>query len=364
MISFLLLTYVLSLAGLIFYTLFIRNRLSLKGQKVALLSLLGGCFIIPIGVMSWQNYQIQQQPQLQQEMFIELCSSYCPSEEQINACYEIALNEEHFCNCVEVKKENLIVYQKNSYFDFFISNRFLFRNVLLISGLLFFFFFLLKLWSLHLLTRKSFKRKINVDGQTFYLLIPPSKIPVSSFRLFNKYIIWDEQLDSLNAEEQKAVIKHELAHINNYDTWLKILENILMVVWFLNPVFYLLKKELYQLSEFIADEFALKHSRDKRFYANLLVKLKKQENLSIAHAFTGGVLKARIKRILDEPVIQRKHAVLWSLSGVVMYAMLTVNILPGLQHEFSKIEIYQDIQEAYSSSGKTVYCKHCLVKDH
>jgi len=165
-----------------------------------------------------------REAKLIQEEFVQVCDNFCPDEEEINHCYDVAITTSDFCNCASVEKENLIVYESNTYYNFFVYNVETMRKALLLTAGLFALVLLVKIICLQYIIFISKKRKIKIDGESYIILEPEINMPVASFRLLKKYIIWETSLHQLNPQEQSAILYHEIAHIKNFDTWWKIIE--------------------------------------------------------------------------------------------------------------------------------------------
>ena len=86
---------------------------------------------------------------------------------------------------------------------------------------------------------------------------------------FLKNIFWRNDI-SLNDETGRQILQHEIAHVKQKHSWDKLFMQIILCVYWLNPFYHLLKKELYLIHEFIADEKAVKQS-DADAFAKMLL---------------------------------------------------------------------------------------------
>ncbi|MCW3467424.1 M56 family metallopeptidase [Chitinophaga nivalis] len=80
---------------------------------------------------------------------------------------------------------------------------------------------------------------------------PAVTAPFSFFR----YIFWDHQTQ-LNSPEGQQILRHELVHLREKHSADKILMEIITAVYWINPFFHLLKRELSLVHEFLADKKA------------------------------------------------------------------------------------------------------------
>src|SRR5205809_1232324 len=86
---------------------------------------------------------------------------------------------------------------------------------------------------------------------------------------FLKNIFWRNDI-SLQNETGKQILQHELTHIRQKHSWDKLFIQFLLCFYWMNPFYWLLKKELYLILQFIADEEAV-GKNDASAFANILV---------------------------------------------------------------------------------------------
>jgi len=343
------------------YRITIQNKTSLRFQRRSLQAVIVACFVVPMIVYSSLQFNYYTTEYINEE-YVQLCDSFCPSEESINACYDVAITQSEFCNCASVEKENLIIYQSNSLYNFWLYNAATVKIISIFSAIVLLFFLFIKLASLQYIIKTSKKKSIIVNGEEYIILKPEINLPVASFRLNKKYIIWENAIEHLSHQEKSAILYHEIAHIKNYDTWLKIGENLIWVFWFINPIFYLIKKEFKLIAEYMADEYAVLKTGDKKAYATLLLKMQRQNSMPLAHSYSNGLLKERITRILAKDIVKRNNAGFGFILITSLFIGISAFTFTYLHHQIGKIEIYQSLSNEHSSSGKTVFCKQCVVE--
>ena len=86
---------------------------------------------------------------------------------------------------------------------------------------------------------------------------------------FLKNIFWRDDI-SLQDETGKQILQHEITHIKQKHSWDKLFVQVMMCFYWINPFYYLIKKELYLIHEFIADEKAIEQS-DANAFAKMLL---------------------------------------------------------------------------------------------
>lgn len=86
---------------------------------------------------------------------------------------------------------------------------------------------------------------------------------------FLRNIFWRNDI-SIEETTGKQILQHEITHIQQKHTWDKLFMQTLNAVFWINPVFWLIKGELYLIHEFIADEKAVENKDASAFAAMLL----------------------------------------------------------------------------------------------
>lgn len=132
-----------------------------------------------------------------------------------------------------------------------------------------------------------------IDDLKFYNTSEPGT-PFSFFR----NIFWNSKVD-FNSNEGQQIFRHELFHVRQqHSADLLFMEIVLLLAWF-NPFFYLIKKELKAIHEFLADEYAVSNT-DEYAYAELLVLFALHEKQNkLVHPFFHNTIKRRIAMITN-----------------------------------------------------------------
>ena len=86
---------------------------------------------------------------------------------------------------------------------------------------------------------------------------------------FLKNIFWRNDI-SLEEKTGQQILRHELAHIKQKHTWDKLFMQITLAIFWINPFYWLIQRELYLIHEFIADEKAVEDKDASAFAAMLL----------------------------------------------------------------------------------------------
>ena len=86
---------------------------------------------------------------------------------------------------------------------------------------------------------------------------------------FLKNIFWRKDI-SLDDETGKQILRHELTHVQQKHSHDKLFMQVVMCFFWMNPFFWLIRKELYVIHEFIADEKAVENN-DAAAFAEMLL---------------------------------------------------------------------------------------------
>src|SRR5665647_1240494 len=112
------------------------------------------------------------------------------------------------------------------------------------------------------------------------------------FSFFNS-IFWNNAID-LNSKPGQQIFNHEIAHIKEKHSYDKTFMNIVLIFFWINPFFWLIRKELNMIHEFIADQKALEDSDINAFAEMILQTVYPTQNFSIANNFFYSPLKRRL----------------------------------------------------------------------
>lgn len=119
-----------------------------------------------------------------------------------------------------------------------------------------------------------------------------SNAPGTPFSFF-KYIFLKEEMD-IESEAGKHILKHELAHVNEKHSGDKLLLNLVLVVAWCNPFFWLIRRELNLIHEFIADQKAVSDGDVDLFAVMLLNSAYPSQAFPLASSFFYSPIKRRL----------------------------------------------------------------------
>jgi len=153
--------------------------------------------------------------------------------------------------------------------------------------------FLIKLL-LGILKINSIKKQFpneTIEGIKFYQT-NLNNAPFSFFR----NLFWKKSIE-INSPVGQQILKHEMVHIEQKHSWDKLLMQISKSVFWFNPVFYFINKEINLIHEYLADKKAVKKSDTKAFAQMLLESHFSGSVLPVTSPFLSSNLKKRLTMI-------------------------------------------------------------------
>lgn len=112
------------------------------------------------------------------------------------------------------------------------------------------------------------------------------------FSFFN-YIFWNEAID-LESQAGRQIFRHEVAHVQERHSHDKIFIHLLLIVFWCNPFFWLIRKELNMIHEFIADKKAVEDNDTASFAAMILQAAYPKHRFELTNNFFYSPIKRRL----------------------------------------------------------------------
>ncbi len=137
------------------------------------------------------------------------------------------------------------------------------------------------------LLKKKFNKE-NFEGISFY----QTNLQEAPFSFF-KNLFWKNSIE-IQSDLGRQILKHEMVHIEQKHSWDKIFLEIITSLFWFNPFFYLIKKEINLIHEYLADKKALKNSDTKAFAQMLLASHFSGKQLPATSPFLSSNLKKRL----------------------------------------------------------------------
>ncbi|WP_179345595.1 M56 family metallopeptidase [Winogradskyella ursingii] len=194
-------------------------------------------------------------------------------------------------------------------------------------GLTFFLIqFLFQFGSLILLLVKNPKNK---DGFYTYVTVKNSISPFSFF----KWIVYNP--DTYNKDELDLILTHEKVHVNQLHSIDIILSQLTCIVFWINPLIWLYRKEIRQNLEYIADAKTQHISNSEKEYQHLLLKTSVgNQNIPLSNNLYNSLIKERIVMLQKSKSQQKKQ---WRY-------LLILPLLAGLLISMNTEKVYVEAE--------------------
>ena len=155
---------------------------------------------------------------------------------------------------------------------------------------------------------------------------------------FSRVIIPADFAGTLSASQMEWVLLHELGHIRRRDLPVKLLQRVLQIVYFWNPVLWAANWMIDQLREYACDDFALTISTSPRedcgegllHIVERAAMAPEQVAQGLGLLDTKSYLVKRLRRILDHKRLVQKSLSLGAAIVLIFAAVLT---LPNIRAE-------------------------------
>jgi hypothetical protein len=153
------------------------------------------------------------------------------------------------------------------------------------------------------------------------------------FSFFN-WLFWNKKIQ-LDSSDGQQILRHELFHIKQKHSIDIVFVEILSVVFWINPFFHLIKKELTTIHEFLADQFAVNENEKWNYAEMLLMHLLGTPSLRLTHPFFHNQIKRRIAMITSsqKPKYQYFRKVLVLPLLIIVAALFAFTYKQKQQHD-------------------------------
>jgi hypothetical protein len=160
-------------------------------------------------------------------------------------------------------------------------------------------------------------------------------------------LLWPAALmDSLPAPCRRSVIAHELAHLRRRDHWVSWLQVFAECLWWWNPLFWYVRRQLRQNAELACDAWVIGTlPEDRRAYAEALIEVTQQVSQTAAPLPALGmngsarqVFERRLTMIMRDRVPCRVPR-----AGLAAVGLLALLALPGWSQVDVQLEKKKDV---------------------
>ncbi|MGH2647939.1 MAG: N-acetylmuramoyl-L-alanine amidase, partial [Ginsengibacter sp.] len=190
----------------------------------------------------------------------------------------------HILQTINYGDEAVIAYSKNS--GFHIDSENIINITYLIVTAIFLSIFFIALYKIKRLKKKY--PQTQIEGINFIT----TDAKGTPFSFFNS-IFWNIAID-LHSKPGQQIFNHEIAHVKEKHSYDKIFMNIVLIFFWINPFFWLMRKELNIIHEFIADKKAVEDDDINAFAEMILHTVYPSQKFPITNNFFYSPLKRRI----------------------------------------------------------------------
>jgi beta-lactamase regulating signal transducer with metallopeptidase domain len=365
----LVISFFVSLVGWLIYFFFLKKVFPPAERKKVLTFIVAFSFVVPF-FTELPIFYTAENELLKHELALKRFTSELNivdiEDPNLQACYRKAeAGHGDMCGCEVKQKQNMVLFTPNPLYSNLLKASVILMWAFLFIGLVFLIELLTKLWYLWHLTLKFEQKEVYIQGRKVILLLPKRTFPAGSFILWDKnYIILPDNWGLLDAHDQEAIIMHEFSHIKQKDTLYLVGFELLKTIWWLNPIYYLLKREYTLQSELIADKFAVNQTGNVRSYAELLLRMQQGFNFSAISRFGGSLLKTRVLSLVNPEKTATPKMLNLALMTVGAI-LLTANVImiPVLSQQAQILEEYHLMEQRSQKEGSQFFCKSCLMEE-
>ncbi|MBC7936253.1 MAG: N-acetylmuramoyl-L-alanine amidase [Rhizobacter sp.] len=155
---------------------------------------------------------------------------------------------------------------------------------------------------------------------------------------FFKFIFWNKAID-INTPTGRQIFAHELAHVREKHSADKLYINLLLIVFWINPIFWFIKKELNLIHEFIADRKAVADNDAGALAAMIVQSAYPHHSYLLTSHFFYSPIKRRLKMLTK---YNKKAGYLYRILAlpVILFlvAALTIKAKSGIEEMINPAE--------------------------
>lgn len=153
--------------------------------------------------------------------------------------------------------------------------------------------------------------------------------PMAPFSFFNWIFVSN---DGLKEEDLEVMMAHEEEHVDQYHSFDILLSELFCIVFWWNPIAWLLKREIKINLEYLADKGVLEKGVEAKKYQYLLLQvIKPSATIQIVNNFNVSQLKKRITMIN-----KKRTSRLMSCKYLLAFPIVALMLLGNAQNTFSK----------------------------
>jgi beta-lactamase regulating signal transducer with metallopeptidase domain len=238
--------------------------------------------------------------------------------------------------------------------------------IIIIYGLISVFFLFKLIRSLLRIRNLKIQNNIvNLNG----VFIIPTEEKETPFSFFN-YLFWNKHIN-LNTPVGQMIFKHELVHIKQKHTIDKLFIEIIISVFWYNPIFWYIRKELSIIHEFIADKKSVDKGSAELFASMVLQSVYPKQYQYISNQFFQSSIKRRLSMFNSQknPRFNYVSRILLLPLLVIITASYTVklqgkSLVPFTQSLLNQPDTIPNATTKYYNSKSNIFLEANKIIDH
>ncbi|MBX3255065.1 MAG: energy transducer TonB [Chitinophagaceae bacterium] len=180
------------------------------------------------------------------------------------------------------------------------------------------------------------------------LTAPVKRTPFSFFR----YIFWNSKID-IDSISGSQILQHELVHVRQLHSLDRLFVNTVMIVFWINPVFWLVRKELFLVHEFIADEHSIENKDPDEFARMLLTAAFPIQYKTVTSHFFTSPIKRRLHMLINQQKTRFGSLTRWLVLPLLLFVIAAFSLRdkPMLKNQLSQAAHVNDHYSYNSTQG-------------
>lgn len=150
---------------------------------------------------------------------------------------------------------------------------------------------------------------------------------------FFKWLFWRSDIDP-DTDHGQRILQHELTHINEKHSADKLFTELLLIVFWMNPFFWIMRKELFAIHEFLADRKAIESQDGAAFAAMILQAVHHAPTPALSNPFFTSHLKRRLIMITTSPA--PRYSYLRRISGLMLMVFTGVILVLSIDNAMAQ----------------------------
>jgi cell division protein FtsB len=172
------------------------------------------------------------------------------------------------------------------------------------------------------------------------------------FSFFN-YIFITNSYQNLSSDELQRIKDHEKIHARELHSVDVLFVELISILFWFNPLWIYLKKSIQEIHEYIVDEKIVESGKEKKNYAELLLKIASEvKGFNLSVGFSGSQIKRRIVMISKQRSLPRHKLLFAILVPLTMLLILSFSYVNKSDSQTSQLTQSEDIIQNQLKIGK------------